>query len=92
MAAWETAEIDATREDASTNVQIISAYLSLQNPLVANFNGGHTSEYGVIEDVVAKALKDGHDGVIMRDIHDSPLGGRVSDHYVVFSAKQIKRL
>lgn len=89
---WETFEIDATQEDSSTNVQVIAAYLSLQNPLEANFNGGLRSEHGVIEDVVAKARRDGHDGVIMRSIADSPYGGRLTDQYVAFSPKQIRQV
>ena len=89
---WETYEVDGIQEDPATNVQVIAAYLSLQNPLEANFKGGLDSEYGVIEDVVAKAVRDGRDGVIMRNIADGPYGGRVSDHYVAFSSKQIRRV
>lgn len=89
---WETYEVGGMQEDPTTNVQVIAAYLSLQNPLEANFNGRLDSEFGVIEDVVAKARRDGHDGVIMRNIADGPYGGRVSDHYVAFSSKQIRRI
>lgn len=90
--AWEDYEINATQEDPNTGVNVIAAHLILNNPLVVNFNGTMKSEHGVIEDVVQKAVDDGHDGVIMRNIYDSPVGGRTSDHYVVFSAKQIKRV
>ncbi len=90
--AWEDYEINATQEDPNTGVNVIAAHLILNNPLVVNFNGSIKSEHGVIEDVVQKAVDDGHDGVIMRNIWDSPVGGRTSDHYVVFSAKQIKRV
>lgn len=90
MEVWERVEIDATREDTDVNTQVIAAYLSLQNPLEVNFRGGSNSEAGTIEDVVALAITKGHDGVIMRNIYDSPVGGRVSDHYAVFSAKQIR--
>lgn len=88
---WENCEINATREDPATNIQVISAHLSLQNPLEVNFNGGIHSEHGCIEDVVAKAKHDGNDGVIMRNIADSPSGGTVSNQYVVFSSQQIRR-
>ena len=89
---WENYEVGSVQEDPATNVQVIAAYLSLQNPLEANFKGGLDSEFGVIEDVVAKARRDGWDGVIMRNIADSPYGGRVTDHYVAFSSKQIRRV
>lgn len=91
QSAWESYEIDATQEDENINVQVISAYLSLQNPLEVNFNSTPNSEEGDIESVIATALSRGHDGAIMRNIYDSPVGGRVSDHYVAFSSKQIRR-
>jgi hypothetical protein len=90
-ADWENYEVEATQEDPSTGTNVISAYLSLQNPLEVNFNGKMESEAGDIENVVATALRKGHDGVIMRNIWDSPLGGHLSDHYVAFSPDQIKR-
>lgn len=93
-AAWEQYETNAIQEDPSKNVQVISAYLSLQNPLEAHFTAdGLHSEYGVIEDVINKAVRDGHDGVILRDISDRPSGGRArTDQYVAFSPKQIRRV
>lgn len=92
--AWESYEIDSTREDETANLNVITAYLSLQNPLEVRFNGkaGGDSEAGDISATVAQALRDGNDGVIMRNIYDSPRGGFTSDHYVAFSAKQIRRI
>lgn len=88
--AWESYEIDSTREENDgVGLKIIAAHLTMNNPFVANFNSTTNSEHGVIEDVVAKAMAGGHDGVIMRDIWDSPVGGRTSTHYVVFSPEQI---
>lgn len=91
--AWETFEIDATREDETVNAQVVAAYLSLQNPLEADFNGGQRSQYGTIDEVVATAIRQGHDGVIMRNINDRPklMDTTVSDHYVAFKASQIRR-
>jgi hypothetical protein len=90
--AWEDFEIDATREEEHVGNRVVKAYLSLQNPLEVNFNETMTSEAGVIEDVVAKALADGNDGVIMRNIYDGPFGGHTSDHFVAFSAEQIRQV
>ena len=89
--AWESFETDAVQNDQEQHNQVISAYLSLQNPLEVNFNGTLQSEEGVIEEVVSKAIADGRDGVIMRNIYDSPLGGFTSDHYVAFRSNQIRR-
>lgn len=91
-AAWEQYETDAIQEDPAKNVQVISAYLSLQNPLVVDFHGSYDSEAGNIDDVVNKARRERHDGVIMRNTIDSPYGGHLSDHYVAFSPKQIRRV
>lgn len=87
---WEDYEVNATQEDPSVGVNVIAAYLSLQNPLEVNFNGKLESEAGDIEHTVAQAMRAGHDGVIMRNIYDSPLGGHLSDHYVAFSSDQIR--
>lgn len=90
---WERFETDAPQADPMENVQVVSVYLSLQNPLVVDFggSGGLTSAAGGIDEVVDAAVAQGHDGVIMRNINDSPLGGFVSDHYVAFSPEQIRR-
>lgn len=90
--AWSDFEIDAMREDPSVGVNVISAHLSLQNPLEADFNGGLESEHGTIEDVIKKARIDGHDGAILRNIYDSPTGGWVATHYAAFSSRQIRRV
>lgn len=60
--------------------------LSLKNPLVKDYQGaGYRDE--TYADVIAKAKKMGHDGVILRNTHD---GGPVDDIYVAFEPTQIK--
>jgi hypothetical protein len=90
--AWESFEIDSSRADDRIGVNVIAAYLSIQKPLEVDFGGSIKFGDGSIEDVVATAVRDGHDGAILRNIFDSPVGGRISDHYVVFSADQIRRV
>lgn len=92
--AWETFEIDATREDETVNTQVVAAHLSMQNPLEVDFNNGSRSEHGNIDDVISMALKNGNDGVIMRNISDRPklMDVGISDHYVVFRSNQIRRV
>lgn len=89
---WEDFEINATREEDDVGNRVVKAYLSLQNPLEVNFNGTMQSEAGVIQDVVEKAVRDGNDGVIMRNIYDGPYGGHTSDHFVAFSPDQIHQV
>lgn len=90
--AWEDYEIAAIQQGDDVGLNIISANLVMHNPLIVDFNGTTNSDHGVIEEVVAKAMREGNDGVIMRNIYDSPVGRRTSDHYVVFSADQIRRV
>ena len=90
--AWEEYETGAIQQDHSLGVNVVSAYLSLQNPLIVDFKSHIKSESGDIGETVDRALQDGHDGVIMQNIWDSPLGGFLSTHYVAFSAKQIRKV
>ncbi len=90
MLAWETLEIDATREDPNVGRNVIAGYLSIQNPMTIDFAGGKISSASDLETQVAAAKAAGHDGLILRNINDSPKGGYVSDHFVAFEATQIK--
>lgn len=62
-------------------------YLRITNPLVVD-----NAQAVYVPDVVAQARADGHDGVILRDIVDSPSGGIPSTHYAVFSPDQVKSI
>ena len=92
MSAWESLEIDATREDELVGQNLVPVYLSIQNPAYYDFKGGGNGpSTGVnFEEMIAAAKQKGHDGFIARNIKDSPTGHFVSDHYVVFSPNQIK--
>jgi hypothetical protein len=77
---------------------VIPAYISLKSPLVFDANGAHWREAQnkiSKDDFIAKAKKEGHDGVVIknvRDSYDSMTTGRdpTSDVYVAFSSNQIK--
>jgi len=96
MARWEELEISAMREDPEVGQRIISAYLRISNPAEKDFGGGNSLNSGHITsisefgDFVKGAAKAGNDGIIARNINDSPKGGYVSDHYAVFDPMQIK--
>ncbi|HQM88369.1 MAG TPA: hypothetical protein PLC01_11035, partial [Methylotenera sp.] len=76
---------------------IISAYLSLKNPLIVDGGGRmwrDAQAIGKTTNVIEKAHKDGHDGAIIKNVKDDYNGNatlsRVTDTYVVFSPNQIK--
>ena len=86
-------ELEASfRKDYGAGQNIYPAYLDMKNPYVFDAKG---ESYTYIEDsltnIIKKAKKQGHDGVIFRNLDDIP--GRknaISDHYVVFEPEQIK--
>lgn len=80
------------KKDYGSGQNIFPAYLDMKNPFVFDAKG---ESYTYIEDsltnIIKKAKKQGHDGVIFKNLDDVP--GRVdaiSDHYVVFEPGQIK--
>lgn len=68
---------------APTIGQVMPVYLRVQNPLVVDFRGG---KYGR-SDAIAKAIRDGHDGLLLKNHYDAR---GVQDQWVVFRPEQIK--
>ena len=80
------------RKDYGAGQNIYPAYLDMKNPFVFDAKG---ESYTYIEDsltnIIKKAKKQGHDGVIFRNLDDIPgKTNAISDHYVVFEPEQIK--
>ena len=71
--------------------RIIEGYLNIRNPYIYEANGANGYDIGITE-IINKAKKDGHDGVVIKDIYDpaQEIGNGISNHYVVFSPTQIK--
>lgn len=72
--------------------RIMPVYLALKNPLVIESAG---AIYHQVEQQIKQAKRDGHDGVIIREVYDTPgAAGSLSAYkhtsYVVFSPSQIK--
>ena len=63
-----------------------NVYLSIQNPLMVDFEG---KEYNTeeVDDLITRALDNGNDGVIIKNIDDE---GGVHTQYAVFNPEQIK--
>jgi hypothetical protein len=71
---------------------VMPVYLSIKNPFVFDAKGKpYTDIEDSLTELIEKAKKKGHDGVIFKNLDDDP--GRndmVADHYVVFEPTQIK--
>jgi len=90
MSKWEDLEIGATREDASVGANIVNTHLSIKNPKEIDFKGGRLSAAKDMDALIDQAKKDGHDGLILKNLEDSPKMGIPSNQYVVFEPTQIK--
>jgi hypothetical protein len=80
----------ATRIDGSV---VYPVYLSIQNPLYHEFSGG-TYRDETYSSLVERAIKNGNDGVVLRNTTDSATGhahlSPTTDIFVVFRPAQIK--
>jgi len=75
-----------------TDGNVIPAYLSVQNPMIADFKGSEYREESFAS-IITRAKASGHDGVILRDTVDEGFeagGDGVTDVFVAFSPNQIK--
>lgn len=69
----------------------IPVYLSLKNPMIYDALDRKWADLeGVLSERIGEAKAAGHDGAIIRHLDDNPRGGRVADHFIVFSPTQIK--
>lgn len=90
MEAWENHEASARNESEDTGKNIVHAHLSLQNPMTVDFGGGRLTPERDLDSLIYQAKSKGHDGMILRNLEDSPEMGHVSNHYVAFHPHQIK--
>lgn len=68
--------------------QIYPVYLSMENPLEYDFENKF-KEPDVIINISKQAKKQGHDGVILKNVFDAPIG-KPATVYLVFKPTQIK--
>lgn len=83
---YEKYDIDTMREDDIIGQNVLPVYLRIENPAVHDFEGMGINTGG-LEDLVTAAIKNGNDGLILKNIIDPE---PVSNHYVVFKPTQIK--
>lgn len=85
--------LNETRDNPTQNAKVIEAYHTLKNPKVVDFEGSSAldSSTGGISKLIKEAKKEGYDGLIMKNISDSPIRlDKPTTHTVVFDVKQIK--
>lgn len=81
----ESLEFGALRAEPSGQ-KVIKAVLEMQNPFVIDASQEGYSQQGIID----QAKREGHDGVIFKNISDSPQGGLTTTQYLVFNPSQIR--
>lgn len=87
---WEDFEIGGLREPEGTGACIYPVRLKMANPFEVDFDKDESLSPWSMEDIIANAKKNGHDGVIIRNIADNPGEKMVKcTHLAVFSADQI---
>ncbi|MEO9079606.1 MAG: hypothetical protein ABI268_09875, partial [Rhodanobacter sp.] len=79
---------------------VVPTYLKMENPLVVDGKGQawrDAQARGKSSDVIEQAQRDGHDGLIIRNVRDSygtldnpTRKDKVADTYAVFDSRQIK--
>ena len=70
-----------------------AVYLRIVNPLVIDAKGkgwAETQEIGHSSDAVRRAIDQGYDGIIIKNVRDSYDGKKIGDTYCVFNPEQIK--
>ena len=82
--------------DIPTNPRVMEVYLHMENPLEFNAKSGEKKTWN---DIFEEAKKNGHDGIIIRNIIDAKTGALSAkerqyygeaDDYIVFSNDQIR--
>jgi hypothetical protein len=90
MAKWEELETGALQADDLTGQNVMPVYTRLTNPKVVDF-GGNPAQEPAFSEMVKAAKAAGHDGVIFKNLDDSPSGlGKPATHYVVFDPKNVR--
>lgn len=75
--------------DYDTGGEVRQVYLNLVNPLIADAQKKY--HYEVYPELFKQAIKNGNDGIIVRNVDDSSkYGVGLSDVYIAFSPEQIK--
>lgn len=72
--------------------RVVPVYLSLRNPLELDAGGQIWANFG-IGSYVSEALRNGHDGMIVRNVKDAAYGnakGPLATTYVAFKPEQVK--
>jgi spore germination cell wall hydrolase CwlJ-like protein len=83
---YEKFDIDSMRQDDIIGQNVLPVYLRIENPLIYDYKGQSAVSMAITK-LIATALKNGNDGVIMKNMVDPAPS---STHYIVFKPTQIK--
>jgi len=86
-------EISFTREDVKKGLKVYETYLRIEDLMIVDFGGegAFDSSTGGISKLIIEAKAKGHDGIMLKNILDSPdFSGKPTNHYVAFDPNQIK--
>lgn len=89
----EAEQLEASFADPGNRLggqNVVPVYLAIQNPLVVDAQGENAVGFD-IPAAIKRAMKEGFDGIIIRNFDDAAgLVNRNATHYVVFHPEQIK--
>jgi hypothetical protein len=92
----ENHEFSALREEPK-GMNVMPVFLRITNPKVIEANGSFLNikdaegNWIPVGDLIKSARDKGHDGVVFKDVEDTPGDSHtICDHFVVFSPSQIK--
>jgi len=81
----ESLEFGAMREE-SKGQKVIKVILNIKNPFIIDASQENYDQQSSID----QAKKEGYDGIIFKNISDSPQGDLTTTQYLVFNSSQIK--
>lgn len=89
----EYEQLDASFADPQARLDgqnVLPVYLAISNPLIVDAAGENAVGFDIPE-ALKRAVRGGHDGLIIRNLDDAAgLSNQEADHYVVFEPSQIK--
>lgn len=60
--------------------------ITIKKPLVEDVKKGYSRDSESFKEIVERAIKSGHDGIIIKNVHDN----FITDIYIVFNPDQVK--
>ena len=75
---------------ATKKRRIVKAYINLKNPIIYDVKGRVTTNRETVRNLYKQAMRDGNDGLILKNVRSFSPEDEPVDHYVTFFPDQIK--